>query len=126
VTVLAAVAASKSPSAWDEPGTLGFLVVFGMAVILYFVFRSLAKQLRKVNEAARLDAERADAERAAGADGAGAVTGPAAAARAAAIPPNGEHPAGDTVIAPATDGSRPLAQGKIIGPPAGNGASRSS
>jgi hypothetical protein len=51
-----AAAAAKSPSAWDEPGTLGFLVVFGMAVILYFVFRSLAKHLRKINEAARLEA----------------------------------------------------------------------
>jgi hypothetical protein len=27
-----------------------------MAVILYFVFRSLAKHLRKINEAARLEA----------------------------------------------------------------------
>jgi hypothetical protein len=53
---LAAAAASKSPSAWDEPGTLGFLVVFGMGVILFFVFRSLARHLRKINEAARLEA----------------------------------------------------------------------
>jgi hypothetical protein len=55
-----AAAATKSTSAWDQPGTLGFLVVFGMAVILYFVFRSLAKHLRKVNEAARLEAMRAE------------------------------------------------------------------
>ena len=53
-----AAAAAKSTSAWDEPGTLGFLVVFGMGIILYFVFRSLAKHLRKINEAARLDATR--------------------------------------------------------------------
>jgi hypothetical protein len=53
---LAAAAASKSPSAWDQPGTLGFLVVFGMGVILFFVFRSLARHLRKINEAARLEA----------------------------------------------------------------------
>lgn len=53
-----AAAAAKSTSAWDEPGTLGFLVVFGMAIVLYFVFRSLAKHLRKINEAARLDATR--------------------------------------------------------------------
>ncbi len=53
-----AAAAAKSTSAWDEPGTLGFLVVFGMAIILYFVFRSLAKHLRKINEAARLEAMR--------------------------------------------------------------------
>jgi hypothetical protein len=58
---LAAAAASKSPSAWDEPGTLGFLVVFGMGVILFFVFRSLARHLRKINEAARLEALQSDA-----------------------------------------------------------------
>jgi hypothetical protein len=57
-----AAAAAKSTSAWDEPGTLGFLVVFGMGIILYFVFRSLAKHLRKLNEAARLDASRSGAE----------------------------------------------------------------
>jgi hypothetical protein len=50
--LLAAAAAAKSPSVWAEPGTLGFLVVFGMAVILYFVFRSMSRQLRKVREAA--------------------------------------------------------------------------
>jgi hypothetical protein len=49
---LAAAAAAKSPSAWAEPGTLGFLVVFGMAIILFFVFRSMSKHLRKVREAA--------------------------------------------------------------------------
>ena len=37
------------------PGTLGFLVVFGMAVVLFFVFRSMSKHLRKVNAAARRD-----------------------------------------------------------------------
>ena len=69
-----AAAAAKSTSAWDEPGTLGFLVVFGMGIILYFVFRSLAKHLRKVNEAARLDASRSDTEAAGtGVAGAGAA-----------------------------------------------------
>jgi len=58
---LAAAAAAKSPSAWDQPGTLGFLVVFGMAVVLYFVFRSLARHLRKINEAARLEVTQAEA-----------------------------------------------------------------
>ena len=43
---------AAGPSAFDQPGTLGFLVVFGMGVILYFVFRSMAKHLRRVNEAA--------------------------------------------------------------------------
>ncbi len=59
VAVLAA-AASTSTSAWDQPGTLGFLVVFGMAVILYFVFRSMSRHLRKVNEAAQAEAEAAE------------------------------------------------------------------
>ena len=31
-----------------EPGLLGFLIVFGMAVALYFLIRSMNKQLRKV------------------------------------------------------------------------------
>jgi hypothetical protein len=31
------------------PGTLGFLVVFGMAVVLFFLFRSMSKHLRKIN-----------------------------------------------------------------------------
>ena len=56
-----AAAAAKSTSAWDQPGTLGFLVVFGMAVVLYFVFRSLARHLRKINEAARLEAAQSEA-----------------------------------------------------------------
>jgi hypothetical protein len=57
-----AAAAAKSVSAWDQPGTLGFLVVFGMAIILFFVFRSLAKHLRKINEAARVEASEASRE----------------------------------------------------------------
>ena len=58
-----AAAVAKSASAWDEPGTLAFLVIFGMAVILYFVFRSMARHLRRVNEAARLEASQAEAPR---------------------------------------------------------------
>jgi hypothetical protein len=42
------------------PGTLGFLVVFGMAVVLTLLFRSMSKHLRKVNQAARNE-ERASA-----------------------------------------------------------------
>jgi hypothetical protein len=52
---------ASSSSVFDQPGTLGFLVVFGMAVILFFVFRSLARHLRKLNDAARLEAEQAEA-----------------------------------------------------------------
>jgi len=47
-----AVTAARSASAWDQPGTLAFLVIFGMGVILYFVFRSMSKHLRKVRESA--------------------------------------------------------------------------
>ncbi|HSR83839.1 MAG TPA: hypothetical protein VLM11_06610 [Streptosporangiaceae bacterium] len=56
-----AAAAAKSTSAWDQPGTLAFLVIFGMGVILYFVFRSMSRQLRKVREAAQLEANEAEA-----------------------------------------------------------------
>ena len=50
------VLASASTSLLDQPGTLGFLVIFGMGVVLYFVFRSMARHLRKVNTAAREEA----------------------------------------------------------------------
>jgi hypothetical protein len=50
VTTLAAASGNSV-----APGTLGFLVVFGMAVVLFFVFRSMSKHLRKVNAAARQD-----------------------------------------------------------------------
>ena len=43
----------------DQPGTVAFLVIFGMGVILFFVFRSMAKHLRKINMAARAEAEAA-------------------------------------------------------------------
>ncbi len=48
MTTLAASASSNA-----EPGTLAFLIVFGMAVVLVFLFRSMSKQLRKVNAQAR-------------------------------------------------------------------------
>jgi hypothetical protein len=44
--------AAASSSAFDQPGTLGFLVVFGLGIILFFLFRSMAKHLRRVNQAA--------------------------------------------------------------------------
>jgi Na+-transporting methylmalonyl-CoA/oxaloacetate decarboxylase gamma subunit len=65
VPVILLAASSSSTSAFDQPGTLGFLVVFGMAIILFFVFRSMSRHLRKVNEAARAEeaaAARAQAE----------------------------------------------------------------
>lgn len=46
-----------SRSVMDQPGTIAFLVVFGMGVLCYFLFRSMAKHLRKVNMAARAEEE---------------------------------------------------------------------
>ena len=54
MTVLAA-----SQSILDQPGTVAFLVIFGMGVILFFVFRSMSRHLRKINMAARAEAEAA-------------------------------------------------------------------
>jgi hypothetical protein len=56
------LAASASSSA--EPGTLAFIVVFGMAVVLVFLFRSMSKHLRKVNMAARDESAAKDPARA--------------------------------------------------------------
>jgi hypothetical protein len=58
------VVAASSPSVWAQPGTLGFLVVFGMGVVLFFVFRSMSKHLRKVREAAQSETEQVAAEQA--------------------------------------------------------------
>jgi hypothetical protein len=49
VTTLMAASASSDAA----PGALAFLVIFGMAVVLFFLFRSMSKHLRKVNEVAR-------------------------------------------------------------------------
>ncbi|HET9897763.1 MAG TPA: hypothetical protein VFQ44_22770 [Streptosporangiaceae bacterium] len=46
-------AAATKTSLLAQPGAVAFLVVFGMAVLLYFVFRSMSKHLRKVNQMAR-------------------------------------------------------------------------
>jgi hypothetical protein len=51
VTTLAAASASSNA----EPGTIAFIVVFLMAVILVFLFRSMSKHLRKVDSAAVKD-----------------------------------------------------------------------
>jgi hypothetical protein len=62
---------AAKPGVLDQPGVIAFLVIFGMGVILFFVFRSMAKHLRKVNLAARAEAEaaaRAEASGAAPAD----------------------------------------------------------
>jgi hypothetical protein len=51
--------AASSASVWAQPGTLGFLVVFGMGVVLFFVFRSMSRHLRKVRDAAEREAGQA-------------------------------------------------------------------
>lgn len=43
------VLAAASTSAFDQPGTLGFLVVAGLGIILVFLFRSMTRHLRKVS-----------------------------------------------------------------------------
>ena len=48
-TLLATTSADNSAA----PGVLGFIVVFCLAVILVFVFRSMSKHIRKINDAAR-------------------------------------------------------------------------
>ena len=72
--------AAASHSAFDQPGTIAFLIIFGMAVLLYFVFRSMSRHLRKVNMAARAEAEEA-ARREAAASGTQASTADAEHAR---------------------------------------------
>lgn len=57
----------------DQPGTVAFLVVFGMGVLLFFVFRSMARHLRKINMMAR--AEEEAAAKAAAEDGASGAAG---------------------------------------------------
>jgi hypothetical protein len=42
------VLAASSTASQVYPGLLGFLVVAGMGLALYFLFRSLNKQLRKI------------------------------------------------------------------------------
>ncbi len=65
MTLLAASAGSSGAANTGllaQPGTVAFLVVFGMAVLCYFVFRSMSRHLRKVNDAARAEAEQAQAD----------------------------------------------------------------
>jgi Na+-transporting methylmalonyl-CoA/oxaloacetate decarboxylase gamma subunit len=50
VTTLLATTSADNAAA---PGVLGFIVVFGLAVILVFMFRSMSNHIRKVNNEAR-------------------------------------------------------------------------
>jgi hypothetical protein len=42
------VVAAASTASQIEPGALGFLIVAGMGLALFFLFRSLNKQLHKI------------------------------------------------------------------------------
>jgi hypothetical protein len=55
-----ALAGSSSVASQVEPGVLGFLVVFAMAVALFFLIRSMNKQLRKVGADKRTFADAGD------------------------------------------------------------------
>jgi hypothetical protein len=66
-------ASSANTSLLAQPGTVAFLVVFGMGVLCFFLFRSMSKHLRKVNQMAR-DEEEAAARDQVQADG-GAAAG---------------------------------------------------
>jgi hypothetical protein len=59
------------------PGTLGFLVVAGMGLVLFFLFRSMSRHLRKLNDQARREEEASAAlPDDAAMTGDGGVTGP--------------------------------------------------
>jgi hypothetical protein len=45
-----------------QPGTIAFLIVFGMGALCFFLFRSMSRHLRKVNQQARDEAEAAEQE----------------------------------------------------------------
>jgi hypothetical protein len=48
--------ASSSVASQVTPGLLGFLVVAGMGVAVYFLFRSMNKQLKKISPDPRVRA----------------------------------------------------------------------
>jgi hypothetical protein len=60
VTVLASSSSSLANNV--APGALGFLIVAGMALALYFLIRSMNKQLRKVGADRRTFVEPPDEE----------------------------------------------------------------
>ena len=60
--MLTLLAGSAHTSLLAQPGTVAFLVIFGMGVLCFFLFRSMSKHLRKVNKQARDEAEAAERE----------------------------------------------------------------
>lgn len=82
ILAAAAVASGSNSSTLNdvEPGLLGFLIVAGLGVILFFLLRNMNKQFKKLGP----PPEETDAESAAGeADAAGAPAAPAAVTRRA-------------------------------------------
>jgi hypothetical protein len=73
------VLASSSVASQVEPGVLGFLIVAGLGVALFFLLRSMNKQLRKVGADRKYFSDRPDLPQRPGADAA----------------PTHEHPGGD-------------------------------
>lgn len=74
--MLTLLAGSPNTNLLAQPGTIAFLIVFGMGVVCFFLFRSMSRHLRKVNQAARDEAEAAEREdEAAHSAGGGAATG---------------------------------------------------
>ncbi len=59
------LAASSSVASQVTPGLLGFLVVAGMGVAMYFLFRSMNRHLRKISPDPRVRAAAAKPRRAA-------------------------------------------------------------
>jgi hypothetical protein len=55
--------ATVSAASEAAPGVLGFLVVAGMGVVLYFLFRSMTKHLRKIAVDPRKDVAAASGTR---------------------------------------------------------------
>jgi hypothetical protein len=55
--------ATVSAASEAAPGVLGFLVVAGMGVVLYFLFRSMTKHLRKIAVDPRRDVAAASGTR---------------------------------------------------------------
>jgi hypothetical protein len=60
--VLTLAAGSPNTDLLAQPGTIAFLIVFGMGVLCFFLFRSMSRHLRKVNEMARDEEDAAAAE----------------------------------------------------------------
>lgn len=74
---------ASSAASQAAPGVLGFLVFAGMGIVLFFLFRSMTKHLRKVAVDPRQDPVAASSTPANGAAPVRAAPGRAASGRAA-------------------------------------------